>query len=55
MRFNDVPIVSIAGNGYRIYFWYISQIEAVNLQQNSAKSKAKISASLYDIIFLYRD
>ena len=39
MRFNDVPIVSIAGNGYRIYFWYISQIEAVNLLQNSDLSK----------------
>ena len=34
MNFNDVAIVSIKGNGYRIYFWYMSKNDAIVLMTN---------------------
>ena len=30
MNFNDFAIVSIKGNGYRIYFWYMSKYDTIN-------------------------
>ena len=30
MNFNDVAIVSIKGNYYRIHFWYMSKDDAIN-------------------------
>ena len=35
MSFNDVVIVSIKGNDYRIHFWYISKNDAIALMTNS--------------------
>ena len=35
MNFNDVSIVSIKGNGYRIHFWYMSKNDAIALMTNS--------------------
>ena len=35
ISFNDVSIVSIKENGYRIHFLYISENEAINLSRNS--------------------
>ena len=35
MIFNDVPIVSIKGNDYRIHFWYMSKNDAIVLMTNS--------------------
>ena len=35
MNFNDVAIVSIKGNDYRIRFWYISKNDAIALMTNS--------------------
>ena len=35
MNFNDVAIVSIKGNDYRIDFWYMSKDEAIILMTNS--------------------
>ena len=35
MILNDVAIVSIKGNGYRIHFWYISKDDAINMMRNS--------------------
>ena len=35
MNFNDVAIVSIKGNGYRIHFWYMSKNDAIVLMTNS--------------------
>ena len=31
MSFNDVAIVSVKRNDYRIHFWYISKDKAINL------------------------
>ena len=35
MNFNDVAIVSIKGNDYRIYFWYMSKNDAISIMNNS--------------------
>ena len=35
MNFNDVAIVCIKGNDYRIHFWYISKDDAINIMKNS--------------------
>ena len=34
MSFNDVAIVSVKGNYYRIQFWYMSKDEAINILRN---------------------
>ena len=36
MNFNDVAIVSIKGNYYRIHFWYISKDDAISIMNNSS-------------------
>ena len=33
--FDDVAIVSIKGNNYRIHFWYMSKNDAINLKSDS--------------------
>ena len=35
MNFNDVTIVYIKGNDYRIHFWYMSKNDAIILMTNS--------------------
>ena len=35
MNFNDVAIVSIKGNDYRIHFWYMSKNDAIVVMTNS--------------------
>ena len=35
MSFNDVAIVSIKGNNYRIRFWYMSKNDTIVLMTNS--------------------
>ena len=35
MSFNNVAIVSIKGNDYRIHFWYMSKDEAISIMHNS--------------------
>ena len=35
MNFNDVAIVSIKGNDYRIHFWYMSKDDAISIMHNS--------------------
>ena len=36
MNFNDVAIVSIKGNNYRIHFWYMNKIDAISIMNNSS-------------------
>ena len=31
MGFNNIAIVYIKGNAYRIYFWYMSKDDAINI------------------------
>ena len=35
MSFNDVPIVYVKGNAYRIQFWYMSKDGAISIMNNS--------------------
>ena len=35
MNFNDVAIVCVKGNAYRIHFWYMSKDGAINIMNNS--------------------
>ena len=35
MNFNDLAIVSIKGNSYRIHFWHMSKTDAINIMNNS--------------------
>ena len=35
MSFNDVAIVYVKGNAYRIHFWCMSKNDAVNIMNNS--------------------
>ena len=36
MNFNNVTIVSIKGNDYRIHFWYKSKDDAISIMNNSS-------------------
>ena len=35
VNFNDVAIVSVKGNDYKIHFWHMSQDRAINIMKNS--------------------
>ena len=35
MSFNNVPIVYVKGDVYRIHFWYMSKDDAVSIKNNS--------------------
>ena len=35
MSFNNVAIVSIKGDDYRIHFWYTSKDDAISIMHNS--------------------
>ena len=35
MSFNDVAVVSVKGNDYRIHFWYMSKDDAISIMHNS--------------------
>ena len=35
MNFNDVAIVFVKGNDYRIHFWWTSKDDAINIMKNS--------------------
>ena len=48
--FDNVAIVSIKGNSYRIHFWYMSKNDAINIMQNSNLKKV----DHYKFFSLYR-
>ena len=35
MSFNNVAIVYVKGNDYRIHFWYMSKDDAINMMNGS--------------------
>ena len=35
MNFNDIAIVSIKGNDYRIHFWYMSKDDTISIMHSS--------------------
>ena len=34
VSFNDIAIVYVKGNAYKIHFWYISKDDAINIMNN---------------------
>ena len=36
MNFNDVAIVPIKGNNYRVHFWHMRKDEAISIMHNSS-------------------
>ena len=54
MCFNDVAIVSVKGNDYRIDFRYLSNYEAINLLQNADLIEKKMKLKvLQEFIITY--
>ena len=41
MNFNDVAIVSIKVNDYRIHFWYMRKDDAISIMNNSDLNEKK--------------
>ena len=41
MNFNDVAIVSMNGNDYRIHFWYMSKGNAISIMNNFSLNEKK--------------
>ena len=39
MNFNDVAIVSVKRNDYKIHFWYMSKDDAISIMHNSSLNK----------------
>ena len=35
MSFNNIAIVYVKGNAYRIYFWYMSKEDSINIMNGS--------------------
>ena len=35
MSFNNIAIVYVKGSAYRIHFWYMSKVDAVNIMNGS--------------------
>ena len=36
VSFNNIAIVYVKGNAYRIQFWYMSKDDAINIMNNSS-------------------
>ena len=49
MNFNDVAIVFIKGNDYRIHFWYMSKDEAINIMCNSSLNENWIIINFFSL------
>ena len=51
MSFNDIAIVYVKGNAYRIHFWYINKDGAISLMNNSnvidKKAELEFFLSMY--------
>ena len=47
MNFNDVAIVSIKGNDYRIHFWYMSKDDAIGIMNNSSLNEKTRSLNFF--------
>ena len=39
MNFNDVAIVSIKGNDYRVHFLYLSKNDTISIMNNSGSNE----------------
>ena len=53
-NFNDVAIVSIKANDYRIHFWHTSKDDAINIMNNSNLNEKTGSLKFFFIIYKRR-
>ena len=51
MNFNEVAIVSVKGSDYRIYFWYVSKNDAINILKNSNLNEKKVDHYIFFIMY----
>ena len=49
MNFNDIAIVSVKGNDYRIHFWHMSKDDAINIMYSTSLNE---KAGLLYIFFI---
>ena len=52
MNFNDIAIVSIKRNDYRIHFWYMSKNDAISIMNNSNLNEK--TGAYYNIFIIYK-
>ena len=53
MSFNNVAIVHVKGNAYRIHFWYMSDNDAVNIMNGSNLTDKR--GVLYKCFIMYKN
>ena len=51
MNFNNVAIVSIKGNDYRIHVWYMSKDDAINIMNNSSLNEKAGSLNFFSLTY----
>ena len=51
MNFNDVAVVSIKGNDYRIHFWYMSKDDAISIMKNFSLNE-KVDQSKFFSLYI---
>ena len=49
--FNNVAIVYVKGNAYRIYFWYMSKGDAINIMNGSHLANKRSILQKFFIIY----
>ena len=55
MSFNNVAIVFINGNDYRIHFWYMSKDEAINIIKISNLKEKSGTVKNQNILNIYKN
>ena len=53
VSFNDVAIVYVKGNAYRIHFWYMNRDDSINIMNNSNFLNKKGFLNFYFLFFHY--
>ena len=53
MNFNDVAIVSIKENDYRIHFWYMTKDDVISIMNNSSLNEKQVHYKFYIKNFHY--
>ena len=54
MSFNDIAIVYVKGNAYRIHFWYINRDGAISLMNNSNLIHKKADLEFFFFLSMYK-
>ena len=52
MRFDDVAIVYVKRNAYRINFWYMSKDDAINIMNGSILADKSGVLSIFFVIYI---